>query len=457
MATPAMPVPETSPPQGGGTLPQQQPMPTSQQGQPAAPDPATKVKAAAQKATRVLTSAATSLPQVVQQSAQQQKQQENLRRKQTLQTVAQAHLASTAAQDKAQKINTVIQQIDQHMKDAQALPEDDPTRLGRIGFFAHLHQQAVQELSKTVGDAQQHQQVVQALMADPKNRKIIEKAVGYDEKQANSPERQMLVSFLQQQGEAIQTGAQKAMQQAQQGQGGNPSQPPPDGQSGGGQTMPVSGQPPPSGGPPAQAGGGHGHLGAILQFLGTRLLSPKTMSQIPGSAENKQALQQKALALQEQVTKMQDTQSQIDQREAAAGMDKARAASLEPWQEKQKDEAAKLKVQQERVDLLSKKAASPSAFKGKSGVLFDESVPYGWTDPASGKQYAAGDPEMPEAGQSMLAAAKAAYDRYQKLKADGSKGANLRAEAYWGNYLMHAEGVDMKGKPLPGMMQRDTG
>ncbi|MHB1955222.1 MAG: hypothetical protein ACYCOU_15930, partial [Sulfobacillus sp.] len=172
----------------------------------------------AKQATETLTKAATSLPQMVGQQVQQHTQMAQIRMKQVIDTVANTHIADTAARQKIAELNPIVQQIDQHMKEAQALPDSDPQKIGKIGYLAHSHQQVVQAIMGHAQIIKMHQATVQALLAEPKNRKILSKAVGYDEKAANTPERQMMVAALNQHEQSIQQAAQQAEPQQQPAQ-----------------------------------------------------------------------------------------------------------------------------------------------------------------------------------------------------------------------------------------------
>lgn len=146
---------------------------------------------------KIVSMAAIGIGPTVQNIAQQHTKNEQLRNQHVIDTVWQSHVSQTAAMNKINQLKTIVTDIDQHMKDAQALPNDDPTKTQRIGYLAHLHVQVVGELKQASQTAQQNQQTIAALLADPKNRKIVSKAVGYDEKAANTPERQQMIAAIQ--------------------------------------------------------------------------------------------------------------------------------------------------------------------------------------------------------------------------------------------------------------------
>jgi hypothetical protein len=354
-----MPVPQQqTPPMPQGQSPQQspqplagfpgqpqqpqaaQPMPVAQSPQ---PDPRQKIQQGVQKATATLSKAATSLPQVVQQSVQQHDSMTKLRDKQVIDLVANSHVAQVTALDKINnQLKPLVEELDQHMKEAQALPDSDPQKIGKIGYLAHLHADVVGAIKQQMQAVQQSQQAVQAIMADPKNRKLLSKAVGYDEKQANSPERQMMIAAINAGMQQIQQGAKKAMAnlpppvpQTQQGEGPNPNMPP--SALGGSESvppLPASAAQPPNvqqGTPKwGQMSGGQ-KLARVAEIIGT-IAMPQQMQLIPGTPQNKQLLQQKAIALQEQLLKMKQEEATIEETKAKAG-----AAALTPASQEEAD------------------------------------------------------------------------------------------------------------------------
>lgn len=411
MAT-AVPVPQQPPVQ---QQPQQAaPMPTQQPGGPAAP-----AVHAAKQATQTLAKAATSLPQMVGQQVQQHDQHAKIRMQHVINTVANAHIADTAARTKVQQLDAIKKQIDQHWQEAQALPDSDPQKHGKLQYLAMLHKQVVQGIVENAQTIKQHQQVTQAILAEPKNRKILAKAVGYDEKAANTPERQMMVQALQQHEQQIQQAAQQADQA------------------------------------PQHTSVMH-KLGTIAKTVG-EIAAPEVAMLIPGSAANQEMHARKMAYLQEQQMKMQGQQATIDQKEGQAqeALAKHGDAQAKVQADREKTQA-QLKAKEDQIAFLRERMNSPSAAKGKTGVLFDQSVPYGWTSP-DGKQYTASDPDMPEQGKRALRDANAAYKKYVSMKTQTGTAAKERADAYWGNYLLHSQGVDMQHHPLPGAMQTDQG
>lgn len=319
----------------------------------AQPTPAGGIKGAL---TKVAQMAAIGIGPTVASIAKQHTQQEQTRNQHVIDTVWNAHVAETGARNKVDQYQKIIQQVDQHMKDVQALPDSDPSKIGQMGYLAHIHQQVVGEFKQQAQIIKQSQQTTQALLADPKNRKILAKAVGYDEKAANTPERQQMIAAIQK----TQKGASQAEAQLESQFAQGPSQSSPG--------LPV----------PVQS--------AVLREAGT--------------------------------------QATVDQ----------------------KGQAAAAKAQQIKT----------TPFKGKTGVMFDQSVPYGWTAP-DGKQYTASSPDMPEEGKRAMKDANAAYDRYTKMKNQTGTAAKERADAYWGNYLLHSQGIDMKGQALPGAIKTGEG
>jgi hypothetical protein len=158
----------------------------------AQPEPASKTR-------KVLTilGAAAGLGPMVQQINQQHSQQKMLRDQHIIDTVWQSHRNETEARNRVQQLQPIVQDIEEKMKEAQALPDDDPQKIGKIGYLTHIHAQLVQEVVQQAQVVQSSQQNLGAILADPKNRKIVSKAVGYDEKFANSPERQQMIAAIQ--------------------------------------------------------------------------------------------------------------------------------------------------------------------------------------------------------------------------------------------------------------------
>jgi hypothetical protein len=316
---------------------------------PPQPTPQQKIEQGVKKATATLSKAATSLPQVVQQAVKQHDSMTKLRDKQIIDLVANAHVAQVTATDKIQStFKPIVEQLDKTMKEAQALPDSDPTKIQRIGYLAHLHGDAVGAIKQQMQAIQQSQQSTQAIMADPKNRKLLSKAVGYDEKQANSPERQMMVAAINAGMQQIQQGAKKALASLpppvpqQQGEGPNPNINP--GAMGGGDappTLPGSAAQPPNvqqGTPKWGQMSGKQKIARVAEILGT-IAMPQQMQLIPGTPQNKQLLQQKALALKEQVLKMQQDEAVTDFTKAQTGeaIAKTGAETLTPASQEEAD------------------------------------------------------------------------------------------------------------------------
>lgn len=125
-------------------------------------------------------------------------QNQQTRNQHVIDTVWSSIQAQTAARNRMQmQLKPIVDQIDQHMKDAQALPDSDPTKIQQIGYLAHLHQQVVGEVVQQKQIVMQNQQTITALLSDKKNAKLLSKAIGYDEKNANTPERQQLIAAIQ--------------------------------------------------------------------------------------------------------------------------------------------------------------------------------------------------------------------------------------------------------------------
>ena len=181
------------------------------------PDHAQKVQQAAQKATQTMTQAASTLPQAVGQVVQQHTSLMNQRNKQIIDQVANAHVNMTAAQDRAQQLQPIAAQIHQHMQELQQMP-DSPQKTIQMGYLAHQFKQVVTAAQAASQSFQAAQTTIQAIMAESRNRKILSKAVGYDEKAANTPERQMMVQALQQGLQQIHAGANQQIAQERQRQ-----------------------------------------------------------------------------------------------------------------------------------------------------------------------------------------------------------------------------------------------
>jgi len=316
--------PQAQPAWSGGQ--QAQPaMPVAPQAQ---PTPHQRIAEGAKKAVSVLSKAATSLPQIVESSVKEHDSMTKLRDKQVIDLVANAHVAQVTALDKIQnQLQPLAQQIDQHMKEAQALPSDDPTKTGRIGYLAHIHADVVSAIKQQMQGLQQSQQTIQAQMADPKNRKLLSKAVGYDEKQANSPERQMMIAAINAGMQQIQDGAKKAAAAVPVNQEGpNPNITPGSGMAGD-QSVPVL--------PTAQQNVTEGQpqwkhrLAQIATVIGD-IAIPGQMHLIPGTPQNKREIQERAIALQEAIAKIQGTQAKTE-------LDRAQAAGELPAAEKEKE------------------------------------------------------------------------------------------------------------------------
>lgn len=458
-----IPVPQTQPPVPAANATAASQQATQQQSAPAVPVPASptpqstsaqapqpnpavaKVKAAAHSATQTLSKAVTSLPKLVEQSVQQDKKQKQVRDQVVIKTVFDANNAMHKASDQIQKTKAGLQEIDQHWKDAQALPDSDPSKIRNIAYLAQMHKSAVDHLKQAMQTQKQSQAQIQGLTADKANRKVLAQAFGYDEKAASSPERMYVVNLAQKQAAGIQQGAQKELQAIP---------PVPPGQQSPNERPGSQPESQPQSGPAAHESFGTKAKRAadvIGQVVGHFFLGENTLKDIPGTREQKDFVQEKALELQKALASIADTESQTDLREAQA---KGQESAAEKEKIAEDKTAATLKASEDRTAELAKHAAT--AVHGKTGVLFDQSVPYGWTAP-DGKQYMASDPNLPEEGKTALHDANVAYERYQKMKAQTGAAANLRAKTYYDNYLLRAQGVGPDGKPLAGMMQTDTG
>lgn len=385
----------------------------AQQNNPAA----AKVKASAQSATQTLGKAVTALPKLVENAVKQDKQQKQVRDQLVIKTVFDANAAIYKATDQIQKTKAGLQQIDQHWKEAQELPDSDPSKVRSIAYLAQMHKAAVDHLKQALQTRTQASQQIQGLTAEKANRKVLAQAFGYDEKAANSPERMYVVNLAQKQAMGIQQGAAKELQTippippSQSSPNGRP-----DSQPG---STPQSGSAPNSSTNRDSFGAKAKRVsGVIGQVVGDFFLG-QNMQDIPGTRQQKEAIQQKALDLQKALGDIEHVQSESDYQEARAG-------GIEPWQEKQKDLRNKPSTEtsdtRARADYAAdpnkgsmtfeewktKRAAQGRADVSKPGVQFDKNVPYGWTSP-EGKQYTASDPNMPEEGKEAIGDALKAY------------------------------------------------
>ena len=167
--------------------------------------------------------AAAGLGPMVQQINQKHNQDQQIRNQHVIDTVWQSHNNETQARNRIDELKPHAEQIQQMMKEVQALPDSDPTKVGRMGFLAHTMADITAEITKQAQTVQQSQQNLSALLADPKNRKIMGKAVGYDEKLANTPERQQMIQAIQK--SVPGTSPQEAAMEAQFAQGPSAGQP----------------------------------------------------------------------------------------------------------------------------------------------------------------------------------------------------------------------------------------
>ena len=213
-------------------------------------------------------------------------------------------------------------------------------------------------------------------MADPKNRKLLSKAVGYDEKQANSPERQMMIAAINAGMQQIQQGAKKAMAnlpppvpQAQPAApSGEPSVSPTLGDGMGGQAMPTLPQSAPPNVTKAPPTWGQmtakQRFGRIAEIIGT-IAMPQQMALIPGTPQHTAAVQQHTAAVQQraiavgtQIAKLQDAQAQAELRKAqAAGAETAeQKVGVKEDEIQERLEAEQLKTASDAAKLQSEEA-----------------------------------------------------------------------------------------------------
>ncbi len=167
--------------------------------------------------------AAAGMGPMVQQINQKHNDQLQIQNQHVIDTVWNAHKNETEARNRVDQLKQIVQETDQHWQEANQLPDDDPTKLQKVGYLAHIHQQVVGEITKAAQTIQQSQQTTQALLSNPKNRKIMSKAVGYDEKTANTPERQQMIAAIKK--SVPGTGEESAALQSQFPQGPSQGQP----------------------------------------------------------------------------------------------------------------------------------------------------------------------------------------------------------------------------------------
>lgn len=167
--------------------------------------------------------AAAGLGGMVQAVNQKHNQDQQIRNQHVIDTVWQSHNNESQARNRINQLKPIVEDLEAKMKEAQALPDSDPTKVQRIGYLSHLHQQVVGEVVQSAQTVQASQQNLQAILADPKNRKIVSKAVGYDEKNANAPERQQMMAAIQK--SIPGTGPQEAQLESNFPQGPSAGQP----------------------------------------------------------------------------------------------------------------------------------------------------------------------------------------------------------------------------------------
>jgi hypothetical protein len=167
--------------------------------------------------------AAAGLGPMVQKINQKHNQDIQIQNQHVIDTIWNSHKNETEARNRVEQLKPIAQEIDQHMKEAQALPDDDPTKVQKIGYLAHQHADVVKAIKDAAQIVQQSQQTTQGLLSDPKNRKIMSKAVGYDEKAANTPERQQMVAAIKK--SVPGTGDEEAKMQSQFPQGASQGAP----------------------------------------------------------------------------------------------------------------------------------------------------------------------------------------------------------------------------------------
>ena len=407
MSTSPMPLPPQNPSvtQPNTSVPTAKPV--NPQAQTAPVNPAAQVKEKAQKAMENLGKAVAYLPKTIEQSVKQDVQQKQVRNQLVIKSYFDANHAAQTAADQIQKTKAALQQIDQHWQEAQTLPSDDPSKTPRLSYLAQMHQASVGHLKQLIQTLNANQTKLQAIAGEKANQKILSEAIGYDEKNANNPNRQFLVSLAQQQQQGIQAGAEKAMQSLPPPVPGQQQSSPmerPDSQPG---STPQGSQ---ANQPTSLGQKIHHAVASVGEVIGN-ILIPRRMPDIPGSREYKQRLQERALELQHAAAELQRTQAEADYQEA-------RIAGLEPWQERQKDLQAHQaeEIRKDEADEAIRSKAT--AYKGKVGVEFNGKVPYGWTAP-DGKQYTMSSPDLPEEGKEAIGDAMKAY---LKQKGDPASG-----------------------------------
>jgi hypothetical protein len=168
--------------------------------------------------------AAAGLGPMVQQINQKHNQDQQIRNQHVIDTVWGSHNNETQARNRINELKPHAEQVQQMMKEVQALPDSDPTKVGRMGFLAHTMQDITKEITQQAQIVQQSQTNLSAILADPKNRKIMSKAVGYDEKLANTPERQQMIQAIQK--SVPGTSPQEAQMESQFPQGSSQGQAP---------------------------------------------------------------------------------------------------------------------------------------------------------------------------------------------------------------------------------------
>jgi hypothetical protein len=326
--------------------------------------------------------------------------------------VAQVHNAYEARENKqlGQKFSTLIgsqkgmQAADEQIKNAQTVLQSDPDNA-----------QAKQMLS----DAQlmkQHNVTVLNQLLDPttpegkKNIKLFNKGFGFDDKNADTPERAAAIQAMRSQTQNTTTPSSPATQLP----GGAMGQP--------GPTMPAT-----QGQPVAQASSGlnEGAAGLLSRFPQGIGMSPQT--------------QVSAQMVQAGVTPKAATQGQIMANQNTA----AKTVTT------QEEKAAQQKIQRDRLGLDDHDQPIPldqlpvAAQAKVASERAGDTLKKAQADYDSARQQALQNPKSPQ-NQVALMNASARMAMAQSM--------GLRAQIMQLNYQMNALGTGADGKPLPGTM-----
>lgn len=412
-AKPSMPVPESSSPQGqpGGSAPQSAP---GSGGMQPPRQPASKAQVAAASSAH----ATASLPQAIGQSVQTKKKEQMTRDNLLLKTYIDNHFTAIQQMQTVNlQLKPLAEQIGKHMQDLQDQPAGAQKTMS-MSYLAHSMKSISTALKAAFQKIQMAQQQNQAIASDPKNAKVISKGLGYDEKSANDPLRQLAVHLITQNQQQMQKNAMPAP-------GPNPGAP----------AQPATAQASST----PQGGGWKHRLGQIGQVVGD-LLIPQKMAAIPGTEEHKTTLQQRALALQEAIAKMQGEEATAEERRRQGEYYEQRgnAAANPP----QKPEVRKLVT-------LKGSDGQPVPATEEGGKFYDSQGnevqnPVMWEKPIASKQDAfnewKSDPKSYEAFQKFIAS----------LKSSNKGGSN------WGTGYTAIRALQMAYEDNPAMLPAAT-